>query len=67
MRIADTNAVAKHTGLAATTLVLWRCERRGPPFMKAGGRVLYDLDQVEKWLASLTVRPRGRKRAKKVA
>lgn len=32
------------------TIVRWRRERTGPPFIRMQGRVLYDRAAVEKWL-----------------
>lgn len=34
------------------TVMRWRRLRVGPPFMRVQGRVLYDREQVEKWLAA---------------
>ena len=31
------------------TLANWRSEGRGPVFVKIGGKVLYDLSDVEAW------------------
>ena len=31
------------------TLANWRSKRRGPPYHKIGGRVLYRLDEIERW------------------
>ena len=30
----------------------WRSEGGGPPFLKIGGRVMYDEERVHEWLAS---------------
>lgn len=37
------------------TLERWRRTRIGPPWIRLQGRVLYDRQQVEKWLASQQV------------
>lgn len=34
------------------TLTRWRRERRGPPFYRCQGRVLYSLAEVQAWLES---------------
>lgn len=31
------------------TLANWRSQRRGPPFVKVGSKVLYPVDQLEAW------------------
>ena len=37
-------------GATLKTLANWRCERRGPPFLKIGRQVLYSLDSLTLWL-----------------
>ena len=39
------------------TLANWRSDGRGPPYIKAGGKVLYPHDAFERWLESRTVIP----------
>jgi len=46
------NAVAQLTGLSKGTLRTWRCRRKGPPFRKLGGRVVYDAADVTAWIES---------------
>jgi hypothetical protein len=48
-RWADTATTAR---LAAQTLRQWRVTSYGPPYSKAGDKVLYDLDRVDAWLDS---------------
>lgn len=31
------------------TLAVWRSHKKGPPYTKIGGRVLYPVDSLEKW------------------
>lgn len=31
------------------TLANWRSQRRGPPFVKVGAKVLYPVDKLEQW------------------
>ena len=38
------------------TLVRWRRQRIGPPYLRVQGRVLYDRASVEAWLASQQVK-----------
>lgn len=43
----------------ASTLAHMRSERRGPPFLKIGGRVLYPGKGLNDWLESITVKTRN--------
>jgi predicted DNA-binding transcriptional regulator AlpA len=45
---------ARRLRLAKQTLARWRCEGRGPPFIRmgVGGRVAYLTVDVDAWLAS---------------
>ena len=40
-----------HTGLSCSTLNKLRCSGRGPRFAKVGRRVLYDISDLDTWLA----------------
>ncbi|NYF17529.1 excisionase family DNA binding protein [Microbacterium sp. AK009] len=46
--------VAEFTRISLATLARWAGERRGPRFVKAGGRVLYRKHDVLAWLDSLS-------------
>ena len=48
--------VAKMTGLSSVTLLSWRQRGEGPPWSKAGRRVLYRRADFERWLST---NPRG--------
>jgi hypothetical protein len=47
----DTAGAAQRTGLAIKTLEIWRCQGRGPAFVKAGRRVVYRVCDLDEWLA----------------
>lgn len=32
------------------TLGVWRCRGRGPNYLKLGGKVVYPLPELEKWI-----------------
>jgi predicted DNA-binding transcriptional regulator AlpA len=51
-RYLNERAVAQRTGISVKTLQGWRCHGRGPPFQRAGRRVLYAADAVARWLES---------------
>lgn len=42
--------VSREYRVSEQTLSNWRWSRRGPRFLKAGGRVLYRRSDVERWL-----------------
>ncbi|TAH67629.1 MAG: DNA-binding protein [Rhodopseudomonas palustris] len=39
------------------TLAAWRCDGKGPEYVKIGRRVLYRRDAISSWLASQIVQP----------
>jgi hypothetical protein len=46
-----TEAAARYVGLAPSTLAKMRVRGDGPPFSKAGARVVvYDIDDLDDWL-----------------
>lgn len=49
---------AERLRIPEKTLANWRNKRVGPPFRKFGRRVLYPLDQLEKWERDQTVKTR---------
>ena len=51
-RLADTREVAMYLGVSEGTLRRWRADGGGPPFMKIGKIVRYDMDEVIEWAKS---------------
>ena len=49
-RKLSTDAAANYTGLARSTLEKLRVFGGGPNYLKIGRRVLYDVQDVERWL-----------------
>lgn len=47
--------VARRTSIQRGTLQIWRGKGEGPPFFRAGRRVLYDWKQVEAWIRARQV------------
>jgi predicted DNA-binding transcriptional regulator AlpA len=45
-------AAAQYIGIAASTLAKWRMSGKGPKFVKAGSRVLYDRADLDDWMQS---------------
>ena len=56
-RLLNEQEVSALTGIPKMTLRSHRHLRRGLPFVKIGGLVRYDLDEVEKYLAERVIRP----------
>ena len=50
-----TKAAAEHIGSTFKTLERWRTDGVGPPYAKAGRRVVYRLDLLDEWLGSRIV------------
>ena len=48
------NALAPYS-----TMAHWRCEGRGPVFIKIGSRVAYSGKALNDWLAARTVEPKA--------
>ena len=55
--LLDTRATAKRLGIALATLAKMRLNGGGPPYLRIGGKVLYDETDVERFIAD---RPRLR-------
>lgn len=45
-----TEELAKELHRNPKTLIRWRRQRRGPPWIRIQGRVLYDRKHVEAWI-----------------
>lgn len=39
-------------GVTVHTLAQWRYRHEGPPYRKLGARILYPLDELDKWVES---------------
>lgn len=48
--LLDATEVAAWTGIAIRTLSQWRYLRRGPTYLRLGGRVRYRRSDVDAWL-----------------
>jgi predicted DNA-binding transcriptional regulator AlpA len=55
--------VAQYTGIAASTINNLHTAGKGPKMMKVFGRVVYDIHDVDQWLASFKVDPATRRKA----
>ena len=52
----NTRQTSSFTGVAYDTLVGWRAQKnpKAPPYMKLGGRVVYDRAALEAWMQENT-------------
>lgn len=57
--LLDSNAAASWLGVAPYTLRRWRCEGRGPAFIKIGPLARYRLSDLEAFVASRRITPGG--------
>jgi hypothetical protein len=54
--VFDTLAAAPLLGVKPGTLEVWRCQGKGPRFVKSGSRVVYRLRDINEYLDSRTRR-----------
>lgn len=52
-----TAQLAERLGMQPVTLRSWRLRGMGPPYIRAGGKVLYPIKDVETWENSNRVEP----------
>ena len=55
-----TPEAAEYLRLSKARLDMWRSERRGPVFVKLGGKVFYQRSDLDAFIASGIVRPSSR-------
>lgn len=53
----STKTTAERLGLSQGTLRNWRCQGRGPAYVKVGSRVVYPLWAIEAFEAANLVEP----------
>ncbi len=53
---------AKEMDISVQTLRNWRCKRKGPPYIKIGRSVRYDLKEVMEYMKRHTIHPEKRGR-----
>lgn len=59
----STVKAAEHTGLSETVLKRMRGAGEGPNWSKVGERVVYDVHELNRWMASKSVRRRQQSQA----
>lgn len=51
--LRDSREIAAFLRVSESTLLRWRAEKNGPPFIRIGGVTRHRIEQVEHWLTSL--------------
>lgn len=46
----DTADAAQYTGIARATLKKWRTTGVGPPYVRAGTKIVYLIEDLDQWL-----------------
>lgn len=46
-----------NNAVSVQTLANWRNLKKGPAYLKIGGRVMYKLEDVENWEKQQTIKP----------
>ncbi|OOG27669.1 DNA-binding protein [Thioalkalivibrio denitrificans] len=49
-KLLTTEEAAHYLRLSSRSLIRWRVERRGPPVVRAGRKVMYRLHDLDAWL-----------------
>ncbi len=55
--LLDEAEAARLLSLSRRTLEAWRRQRRGPPWVRLGRRIVYRLEDLQAYLTHATVRP----------
>jgi len=55
--ILDDKAAAESLGMAVQTLRNWRCQRKGPPYIKLGRSIRYQVKDIEEYKQKKRVDP----------
>lgn len=58
-RYVTEEEAARIIGTTPSSLRSRRCRKKGPPYIKDGARVMYDVSEIEKYMDSLRVKTRG--------
>jgi hypothetical protein len=57
MQYLDEGETSSFTRCARQTLANWRHLKKGPPYVKAGGKVLYRFSDLKEWMESHLIHP----------
>lgn len=55
-RLVGVQELAEMLGIPKGTIYNWKSQQR-IPFVKLGGRTMFDLDRIDKWLAEQSFEP----------
>jgi excisionase family DNA binding protein len=60
-KLLTTEAAAEYLHISPRSLIRWRVERRGPPAVRVGRKIMYRASDLEAWLDAHTLdMPRDR-------
>ncbi len=57
LELFETPGAAKRIHVEPCTMEKWRCQRRGPAWIKVGGKVLYRLEDLDEFLKENRIAP----------
>ena len=60
--LLSTKEVAKMLRMKADTVAKWRKQDKGPPYYDIEGKILYDADELMKWLKERREEPRKKRK-----
>jgi len=49
------NQTAERLNIKRATLTVWRCRKKGPPYIRIEGAIRYPKDELEAWISSRRV------------
>lgn len=55
--VLTTGEAAKYIRHSVRTMIRWRQERVGPPFIQCGKKILYRKQSLDRWLAEREQQP----------
>lgn len=50
--LLDTDTAARRLGIRPATLRRWRTQGQGPPYLKIGALVYYEVDELRRWITA---------------
>jgi len=59
LKLISPETTANRLKIHQGTLRNWRHQGKGPPFVKIGGKILYDEADLKEWIEALKVRNKG--------
>ena len=57
-RLLSTPAAARFLAIGSGTLANWRLDNKGPKYLRAGRKILYDIRDLNEWIETQKIDPR---------